>query len=414
MSQTKSIPRAKGKILSRRDLSMLPLILSSDKLIVKKARSYKLNDVVVFKKRETLIAHRIIYVSPSYKYLITKGDNSPKADGKIWPGQILGKVESIKREGQTIHLSHIYLSQSSVYLKELKQINKAFSKRRIPYILLKGLPLHLYFDKTPPKRLYLDADLLIKKKDSRKATKILNEVDFKKQKSSLFGNQIKAPSQVCFVKDTKPFPTVIDLHLEPAIGFTKVKSLNSLLPSTRTYTQYLFENINPVKINNISFPIFNNHTLLIYLLLHLFHHNFQGAHRLEFISKLIKAKKIDWARVANIATKYKFKSLIFPGILILKRYYGVSLPKKYLRAMTPTCGQRLISHLIAKLVSPFNTGSRACGGIKRCIFLFLLSPKPLGSKMKILFHKHTKGYFLPAIKSFFFRTSTNSSKSRSA
>ncbi len=92
--------------------SMMPLILPGDKTVVKKAAKYKVNDIVVFNKSGRLIAHRVIYIPPSGKYFITKGDNKLKADGKIKKSQILGKVEVIKRNGQMIRLSHFYLSQS--------------------------------------------------------------------------------------------------------------------------------------------------------------------------------------------------------------------------------------------------------------------------------------------------------------
>jgi hypothetical protein len=393
---------------------MMPLILPKDKPIIKKGRSYKTNDIVAFQKRDNLITHRIIYISPSNEHLITKGDNNLKSDGKNKPRQILGKVENIKRDNKTLTLSHIYLSQSSAYLKELEKIAGEFSQNKIPYIILKGLPLHLHFGKKPPQRLYLDTDILIKKTYFSKADKTLSRLGFKKQKHVLFGKKIKYPTQISYIKTTKPFPVVIDLHLEPSIGFTKIKNLNSLLPSTRAYTQHLFENIQLVKVNENKFPILTTKALLVYLLLHLYHHNFQGAHRMEFINNLVRNQKIDWGQIERTMRKFKFENFIFPGILILERYYEISIPKKQLSAATPSFGPRLTSYIVTKFVNPFNTGSRACEGAKRFILLLLLSPSSASQKIKVLLEKETRNYFLSTIKSFFFRTSRNSSKSRSA
>ncbi len=388
--------------------SMFPLILPSDKIVIAKTSSLKVNDIVVFKKKERLIAHRLIYISPAKDFLITKGGNNLKSDGRIKPNQILGKVSSIKRNGETIKLSHIYLSQSSAYLEELTKISKVFGQKRIPYIFLKGLPLHLHLGQTFPKRLYLDADILINKKGLTQVDKILVDLGFKKQKHTLFDKKIEGSTQISYLKETTPFPVIIDLHLEPAIGFTKLKSINKLLPSTKQFTQHLFKNIQEINLNKRSFPILNIETLILYLFLHFYHHNFHGVHRLEFMDAIIRNQKIDWDKVAATTQKFNFTNFVLPGISILRQYYKTPFPTAFLKTLTPFFTQRLVVKVIAN-ISPFNSGTRAQEGAKRAILLFLLSPSSLTLKAKTLFHKEVRSYFLPTIKSFVFRTSTNSS-----
>lgn len=393
---------------------MVPLILPTDKLIVKKALSYKVNDVVVFKKRGRLIAHRLIYYSPSKDYLITKGDNNLKADGKIKANQILGKVEKIKRDSQVINLSHLYFSQSSAYLKQLNTVSEEFTKNNIAYIILKGLPLHLHFSKSPPKRLYLDADILIKKTDRLRAHKIFNKLGFTSYHPTLFKKKVKNPTQISFVKETEPFPTIIDLHFEPAVGFTKIGSFNRLLPFIERFTYHLFKNVSLITIEKTSFPVLAEETLIVYLLLHLFHHNFQGAHRMQFIHDLVKREDISWREVEKIATKFNLKNLIFPATLMLEHYYHTPVHRFFSKRMKPSLGIRAFSQAVNKSISPFSSGTRTQEGAKRFILLILLSPAPFSQKIKILFHKDTRDYLLSTIKSFFLRTSRNSSKSRFA
>jgi signal peptidase I len=388
--------------------SMSPLILPSDKVVIAKASSLKINDIVVFKKEKRLIAHRLIYISPTKDFLVTKGDNNLKSDGKIKPSQLLGKVNFIKRNGKTIKLSHIYLSQSSAYLQELTIINKVLDQKRIPYIFLKGLPLHLHFGQTFPKRIYLDADILINKATSTQVDKVLVGLGFKKQKHTLFDKKNMRSTQISYLKETKPFPVIIDLHLEPAIGFTKLKSINKLLPSTKQFTQYLFKNVQKIKLNKRNFPILNTETLILYLFLHLYHHNFHGTHRLEFMDAIIRNQKIDCDKVATTTQKFNFTNFVLPGISILGYYYETPFPATFLKT-TPFPAQRFVAKTIARLISPFDSGTRTQEGTKRAILLFLLSPSSLTMKAKTLFYKEVRSYFLPTIKSLVFKTSTNSS-----
>lgn len=391
--------------------SMFPLIILKDKPKIIKATSLTTNDIVVFKKSGRLMAHRLIYLSKNKKHYIIKGDNSLEADGKIKKSQILGKVEEIDRRGQKIQIGHLYLSQSINYLRQLEKINSQFTKQKITYITLKGLPLHLHFSKTPPKRLYFDADLLIKSADLAKAGKILKKLDFKKVPTTLFKGPIKTTSQISFYKDTKPFEVIIDLHLEPAIAFTKVRSLNSLLPETKTFNSHLFQNIRRVKINNTYFPILKTEILIIYLLLHFYHHNFNGIHRLELINKIISKRKVNWNSVGELAKRFKFESLIYPGFLMLSKYYKTKIPERLLKATTPSFSQKLIGLTISGLISPFNSGTRTVEGIKRFVFLILLSPAPIAQKLKLVFQKETLSYYWPSIKSLLLSSDTKPSKS---
>ena len=165
--------------------SMLPILYENDVVYFKKITfsEIKVNDLIVFKKKNQLITHRVIYKTKNY--LITKGDNNLNSDGKIYPKQILGKVYQIKRNGQIFKPETIYLIQSTHYFSEIVKIKNQFDKEKINYVFLKGLPLHLYFEGTHPKRLYADCDVLVDKRDFDKAEKILFSFGYQKADTSL-------------------------------------------------------------------------------------------------------------------------------------------------------------------------------------------------------------------------------------
>jgi signal peptidase I len=356
--------------------SMIPLILPDDEIVVEKAEVLDIDDIVVFKRGNRLIAHRVVHKTKDGS-LITKGDNNRSSDGKIKEEQILGKVKKIKRNGKTVSLSHIYLTQSSTYMSELKKIVSRFKKLGIDLVILKGLPVHIYVNKKPPKRLYLDIDILVRKKDFSKVKKALSSLDFKKQKSKLFGKEVKNATQITFAKNTPQFPTVLDLHLEPAIGFTRKRALNKLLPDTRAYTDYLFKNKKHIKTDKANFPVLDNEALFSYLLLHFFHHNLQGTHRANLIKELAEKKKISWKKVEAVLEKCELENLAYISLESLAKHFNLKTPLKFERKLS----------FVPSLVSPFNQGGRYKEALKRIILIFLFSPKPFFEKLSILFRE---------------------------
>jgi len=70
--------------------SMEPNLSKNDLIIIKKEETYKQGDVVVYKKKNKLIVHRIIEKNETR--IITQGDANPKADLPISISDIYGKV----------------------------------------------------------------------------------------------------------------------------------------------------------------------------------------------------------------------------------------------------------------------------------------------------------------------------------
>jgi len=89
--------------LNTRGFSMFPLIRTGDRIIIKPVRSPAPGDVIVFKKNDELVCHRLkrIFVKNGISFLQTKGDNQFKPDEPITPSDILGKIVEIDRSNVT-------------------------------------------------------------------------------------------------------------------------------------------------------------------------------------------------------------------------------------------------------------------------------------------------------------------------
>lgn len=86
--------------------SMFPFIKYGDSITISSLKdSPKIGDLILFKKKEKLILHRLIKIKyNSGPVFITKGDSSFNYDEPIIESEILGKAIEIKRKGKLINL----------------------------------------------------------------------------------------------------------------------------------------------------------------------------------------------------------------------------------------------------------------------------------------------------------------------
>jgi len=386
--QLKKIP------LKSQGQSMLPILQPNDTVYFKKIPfpKIKINDLIVFKKKNQLITHRVIYKTK--KYLITKGDNNPNSDGKIYPKQILGKVYQIKRNGQIFKPETLYLIQSTHYFSEIVKIKNEFDKENINYVFLKGLPLHLYFEGSHPQRLYADCDVLVDKKDFEKAEKILFSFGYQKADTSLSSFQEKLQDKKvenAYWKMINGFSVVFDLHLEVVFMMTQIGKLEPLYPQKLIdkLTENFLKTKRKIKINNEEFLILNTCFLILYLSLHLFHHNFTGAFRYDFLDKVIRKNKLSinkWKDIALIINKYQLQNFIYPVFSLLKKYYQTLFPPFFLKTIKPTSFINFTNFINFKNLNIFNDEPRLKAGTRRFVYLFLLSPSPFWKKLLVFFN----------------------------
>lgn len=371
--------------------SMFPFFIDGDILNVRKVSSsrIKVDDFITLKSGKKYITHRVVFKNPKDRFLITKGDSNYQPDGKVFPKQILGKVISIKRKFRHISINDLCFLQSTLYFQEITKIKRDLLNNEINFVILKGLPLHLYFERKIPSRIYADCDILIDKQQLFKVGSIFRKMGYHRTEEVLspaFKKLKDKEVEIQYKKTINGIPVTFDIHLEAVFLMTQLGSLEFLYPQKLlgAFTALLLSNQRKIKLNNEYFPILKNELLVIYLSLHLFHHNFQGYYRYELIKKIIQTQKIDFKKMAEVIKVYKLQNFIYPVFLVLKKYYSVLLPtilntnsKKYTSKYIKT---RILTEDI------FRDETRVSSGIKRFKNIFFLSSEPMLKKILIVFN----------------------------
>src|SRR3990167_5659761 len=232
----KKFKRSKEYHIKSEGVSMRPLLYPHDIVYFKKTSFEKSNidDIVMVQKNGKTFTHRIIYKSSTS--LITKGDGNLQSDGKI------------------MNLEDVYLLQSTIYFQEITKIIRKLDHQRITYVVLKGLPLYLYFQHTHPKRIYLDCDILIENDKKQEAERILIANGYKKIDTSLSkfqkNLQDKEPENA-YGKIINGFMVVFDIHTEVVFMMTQLGRLEVLYPQrfVDELTKEFLETKQQVKIN---------------------------------------------------------------------------------------------------------------------------------------------------------------------
>jgi hypothetical protein len=87
--------------------SMLPSIKPADSLLVRTVDIERIavGDVVLFAREGRLFAHRVVQTHAEVRVLLTRGDAHTHLDPPVTAAMILGRVEALLRNGQTIRLA---------------------------------------------------------------------------------------------------------------------------------------------------------------------------------------------------------------------------------------------------------------------------------------------------------------------
>lgn len=126
-------------------LSMMPTLQKGDQLEVAPAQTLQIGDVVVYRRQQQFICHRIVQLSHSHAF--TQGDAAAGPPEPIPLTDVVGLVTALFREGQRIALSphpsgHSHplpLFQSASTLALIGQRVRPTIRRAIPLIL--GFPI---------------------------------------------------------------------------------------------------------------------------------------------------------------------------------------------------------------------------------------------------------------------------------
>lgn len=367
--------------------SMYPLLHSDDIVFFEKVpwNYIKVDDIILFQTRKQVITHRVIYKNNSY--LLTKGDNILRADQPVLPSQIIGKLTSVKRNGSHIYPEIIYTMQSGVYINQIKLVCTILRKHSIPFVILKGLPLHLHYEKRHPRRLYADCDILLHKSDKEKVMKL-----FKKTGYTVTQLDESKHAETSYTKMVNGVPVVFDIHYEPVFMMTSFDVGKYFYSKDLLHkmTEEFISNQRKVVYDTFTYPILQQEYLVMYLAMHFFHHNFRSPARIRILIKIITSTDWNyssWKKLQEITLRYHLENIVFPTFLILNKYYNINPPPI---VMTSLKSKSIFLNFIIFLLirqSIFNEDSPLTAGVKRMIYIFILSPSPIIKKMSILKEK---------------------------
>lgn len=372
--------------------SMYPFFLSGDILYIRAIpfRNIAIDDFITFVKNDIFITHRVIYVDIKKEYLITKGDTNLLRDKKITAEKIIGKVIKIERNKKVFYPETLYQLQSKTYRKEINQVTKLLTQKKINFLYLKGLPLHLYYKKAIPNRLYGDCDMLVEKKQLQRLEKILLTSGYKKQKTeySFMHKVLKnKETEINYIKHINSIPVTFDVHVEPTFMMHQLGSLNAFYPETllEVFSKDLLQHKRFLLVDRVRYPILSATHLIIYLALHLFHHNLQGYYRYDFFRLILAKEKVDRQDILACVQKYQLSSFVYPGFLLLLKYYTSTEGEKIFSDLKKTIQihTSVLKHV--QHIDIFNDDSRITAGIKRFMLLFQLSPHPIHKKITVFF-----------------------------
>ncbi|HVT01181.1 MAG TPA: nucleotidyltransferase family protein [Patescibacteria group bacterium] len=360
--------------------SMSPLLIDGDIVYLKRKKFdlITIDDIVCIYKREKLFTHRVIYRANNY--IITRGDNSSVSDGRSYSRNIVGVVEKIKREEEIYGINDLYLIQSTLYLKEVLKLQRAFKKTSLDFVFLKGLPLYLYLDGELPKRIYADCDLLVD--NFILAERIFKKLGYRKERLGKDMFQMKKDKEASFYKLVKGFPVVFDLHKEVVFIMVRAGNLNMLYPQSliqKLTNKFLVEKkYIRLKKHGELLPILSMENLIVYLCLHLFNHNFAGPYRYDFLNKVLK-KKFDLHDVLQTINDFQLVKFVYPAFFLLKKYYFSKTSAEVIKKMNMSINIHKYTHknLFSAAPKPFGSG-------EYFIAAFNASPIPIWKRCLVL------------------------------
>lgn len=372
--------------------SMYPFFISGDVLYIHPLTlsRIKVNDFITFVQKNVFITHRVIYIPQNKKYILTKGDANKEPDKKVLPKNIIGKVIKIQRKGKTFLPDTLYHLQSLLYYREIDKVNSLFRKHSINFVFLKGLPLHLYYEKQIPQRLYADCDILIDKKDIPLCITILKKHGYSMRNPNTTVPKFLQtfPPEFDMTKTINGIPVSFDIHTE--VCFMVKQFFGGLSP---LYSEALLDTLGKnflqqkrtINVEKSYFPILQKEDLILYLALHLFSHNLKGYNHYESLNTVLKKQKIDWITLAKNIGDFRLTNYVYPIFILLEKYYDIKPPLSFMKSIKPE--EKVIKYIKQHMLTTtiFSDEGKLSRGEEKFRHIFSLSPNFWLRKMTIVF-----------------------------
>jgi len=319
--------------LKIKDQNMYPLLQMGDIATFKKTSFtlVKPNDLVLITRKNSPIVRRIILKND--EYCITKIDGGKMSDNTVITAHsIIYAISSVKRRSVTIDLYEGYAVQSSVYWHQILVLMDSFKKNHIDFVFLKGLPLHLYYEKNYPKHMYTDCDILVNPFSKNKLEGAFHEMGYVKENDSSPSFQRFAQHEEIELDFTRKVSGIIvrfDVHYSVSMSTVHFNGLRKKLGSL---SKEMLMTKKYVSIDSKRFPLLKEDLLILYLLLHQVNHSWKDLKGAVFINTIVNsiAKKrkghIDWKVILDTAKKYSILNFIIPGLYLQKIYFTLCEP----------------------------------------------------------------------------------------
>lgn len=348
----------------------------------KKTTHLLIGDVILVEERKELSMRKTIYISE--RFVLAEGQSKDDIRKKILPKHIVGKAEFLKRDGQKVRFESFYQYRTLLYFQEIIKVKNELTKNAINFLFLKGIPIHLYYEGTYPKRVFRDCDILIHAADYQKAKKLLNKLGYSSVQLAI-SKKIKLKEEN-FSKIVAGTNIIFDLHREIAFT-TPIYNIDLFYPESqiKTLTSVFLNEKIYFELYGEKFPALSAENFLIYSTLHLFNHNYTGTFRYELIKNILLRKTIDYPFVLSRIKEFNLENFMFPLVLFFKKYYNLSLPQSFTNTLRPKKG---IVCFIKKAVLKngiFDEYDIGHNNKIRMQYHFYLSPAPFYKKIIIFF-----------------------------
>lgn len=357
------------------------------------SNTFKCNDIVLIYNNGLFVTHRIIYISR--KYVITRGDNNRTADKKILIENILAKAIRFKRDGKWHYIQDVYSSQSLAYLMEIRKLTLIINRLKIRHVFLKGVMISLHYESHIPQRIYADCDILIQRKQYEQIKAVFNKLGYKKViNTSINAISEEESPEISFIKIVDKIPVVFDVHLEPVFLMTKLQGMDFLYQKRRRdqLGEVLIDQSKKVKIGGSSYSLLNPSLQILYLALHIFHHNYTDIVRLRLLDSVIRKitkRKGIWKLFIKTTKGFSLQNYIFPVLIQLRMYLNTPIPQSVFSSLKTDWVTHAIGKWAAESTDVFSEDNRIRAGIKRFFLILLLSPEPFYKKILLCFYPST-------------------------
>jgi len=429
--------KLKGKkekfLIKSKGNSMFPLLQNDDVVEYRRCafKSIKENDIVLIHTGDVFMTHRVIYKNASR--CITRGDNNSTSDNPLKKDQIFARAIRFKRKGKWYGIQDVYLSQSILYLHEINKLKNELDTRLVAHVFLKGVLVALRYENSIPKRVYADCDLLVKREDIKKIDNAFRALGYAYIGKTLYFSSIQGSTdqpEINYMKIVNGVPVIFDVHFDPVFLMTQVPGKNFLYNSKllNELRNEIFQNAKRTTIKGTKYPLCGIEDQILYLALHIFHHNLTDIVRYRLLDSVIKKSgaSINWKRLGKTIRKFRLEGYVYIVFIFLKKYYDTKFSASFIRSICPSERKKRILLWYAEKINIFDQDipfiphhnesqfskffqklnifgqdARLRAAVIRFTLIFILSPEPILKRLCIFINPET---VLFALRAFWAKT----------